>query len=159
MVKPDTKGIFTWDRTVKNGKPFYEVSSKGDKRFSAFWAILKPSGFSIEEVYMLDIKGYRKEYEHKVKDGIIEMDEVPFWKYAKGKPSLNNPDEDLYPKYLDLWVQWANQNKKEIQELYTKAKGKTLTDMFASSKMSQARALCDILNTIYLQRKSRGLEG
>lgn len=37
--------------------------------------------------------------------------------------------------------------------------GKTLTDMFASSKMSQARALCDILNTIYLQRKSRGLEG
>lgn len=43
---------FTWAR--RGG---YEVSSKGDKRFSSFCAIM-PDGRSLECHYQCDIKGY-----------------------------------------------------------------------------------------------------
>jgi hypothetical protein len=48
--------------------------------------------------------------------------------------------------YLPLWQEWARQNPELIDELRTKAKGKTLTDQFANTRVSQARALADILN-------------
>ena len=53
---------FTWDRTSNNS---YEVSSKGDKRFSALYATFKKGtiidgvdvgGMTIEDVYQKDIK-------------------------------------------------------------------------------------------------------
>lgn len=44
--------MFTWSR--RGG---YEVSSKGDKRFSAFNAIM-PDGRSIEEIYQCDCKHF-----------------------------------------------------------------------------------------------------
>jgi hypothetical protein len=49
--------------------------------------------------------------------------------------------------YLPLWQEWARQNPELIEELRTKAAGKTLTDYFADTRVSQARALADILNS------------
>lgn len=49
--------------------------------------------------------------------------------------------------YLPLWQEWAKQNPELIDELRIKAKGKTLTDQFANTRVSQARALAEILNS------------
>ena len=49
--------------------------------------------------------------------------------------------------YLPLWQEWAKQNSELIEELRENAKGKTLTDRFANTRVSQARALADILNS------------
>lgn len=120
--------MYTYARFSKNG---YEVSSKGDKRFSAFYAKLT-DGRSIEQAYQLDVKGYR----------IFGND----WRLGKGKPPLNK-EIDLWTEYLKLWQQWAKENPEAIADLKEKAKGKVLTDMFASSPISQARALATILNS------------
>lgn len=121
---------FTWARYSTNG---FEVSSKGSnfgKQFSAFNAILK-DGRSIELAYQ-QAKGY---------DTIEE---------AKGKPA-KTPNFDYWNTYLKLWQQWANENPALMQELYEKAKGKVLTDQFANSDNNQARALAEILNTMFGQ--------
>jgi hypothetical protein len=116
-----------WARTSPNG---YEVSSKGDRRFSAFYAKLDAfDGDSIEEVYQTDVKGYKT------------IDE------GKGKPPLNNmTKEESYEAYKGLWVQWAKENPALIEELRVKSAGKVLTDMFATTDINQARALSEILN-------------
>lgn len=49
--------------------------------------------------------------------------------------------------YLPLWQEWARQNPELMEELREKAKNKTLTDQFANTRVSQARALADILNS------------
>lgn len=58
--------------------------------------------------------------------------------------------EELYQDYLKLWRQWANENKSLILELAMKSIGKTLTDMFATSPVNQARALTEVLNELKL---------
>ena len=45
-----------------------------------------------------------------------------------------------------MWSQWAEENPSLLEDLRQKAQGKVLTDKFASSPVSQARALADILN-------------
>lgn len=94
------------------------------------------------------VKGYRDEYEQTIHPIF------PPWKYGKGKPPLINQD-CLYEKYLQLWVDWAENNQDLIDELYDNCKNKILTDMFASSNISQARSLCEILNAMY--HKKNGL--
>lgn len=108
----------------------YELSSKGDRRFSALCARLQ-DGRTIEEAYQLDVKGYRA----------LSND----WRAGKGKPPLR--EVDLWSQYLALWQLWAQQNPALIDELRALARGKVLTDMFASSPVSQARALTVILNS------------
>ena len=49
--------------------------------------------------------------------------------------------------YLPLWQEWARQNPELIEELREKSAGKVLTDKFASTRVSQARALAEILNS------------
>lgn len=107
----------------------YELSSHGDKRFSALFARLK-DGRTIEEAYQLDVKGYRA----------ISND----WRAGKGKPPLSPCD--TWTAYLNLWKQWALENPSLVEDLRIKAAGRTLTDKFASSPISQARALAEILN-------------
>lgn len=116
---------FSW---VRKGNG-YEVSSKGDKRFSAFFAKL-PDGRSIEQIYQGVIKGYGNN-----------------WKEGKGKPPLNS-NVDLWKGYLALWKLWAKHNPKLIEELRVKAAEKdgVLTDMFATTDVNQANALSVILN-------------
>jgi hypothetical protein len=117
--------IVNWGRFHRPG---YEVSSKGDKRFSAFFARL-PDGKSIEYHYQVGVKGY------------------PSISEGKGKPPLNE-SVDLWEEYLKLWKEWAIHNPELIEELRSLLPKYdfTLTDMFATSKVNQARALATILN-------------
>lgn len=119
---------FTWQRFGG-----YECSSKGDKRFSAFNAVLK-DGRSIEQHYQCDIKGY----DPGGKD----------WRLGKGKPSLR--DLDLYTEYLNLWIAWAHEHLPLMRELYHAARKQeyVLSDRFATSEINQARALSDVLNEL-----------
>lgn len=116
---------YNWGRFHRPG---YEVSSKGDKRFSAFFAKL-PDGKSIEYHYQVGVKGY------------------PSISEGKGKPPLNT-SVDLWEEYLKLWKEWASHNPDLIEELrlLIRQHDYTLTDMFATSKVNQARALVTILN-------------
>ncbi len=126
---------FTHARFHKGG---YEVSSRGDRRFSALNARLA-DGRSVEEAYQLDIKGYRKFGNH--------------WLLGKGKPSLNgHTHEQLWDAYKALWVQWAKENPLLMAYLRAGVLGSkavenyVLTDMYANGPVSQARALAEILN-------------
>jgi len=120
---------YEWARYAESG---YEVSSAGDKRFSALNARLK-DGRTIEEAYQLDIKGYRSQGDN--------------WRLGKGKKPLNNiTPEDSWSKYKSLWEQFLNENPDLKQDLAQKALGKPLTDKFAETDVSQARALAEILN-------------
>lgn len=135
---------FKWSRYSKNN---YEVSTKGDKRFSALVAKLN-DGRTIEKAYQVDVKGYQT-----IQEG-------------KGKPPLKNiTREELYQQYKELWKQFFNENSNLLKEIREKAKEKTLTDMFASTEISQARAIVEILNetniqstTIVMQEEALPLE-
>ena len=111
----------------------YECSSKGDKRFSAFCAIML-DGRSIEEHYQCDVKGYDIGGTN--------------WRLGKGKKPLRNVD--CYIEYKNLWRIWSRDNLELMRELYSKAKasGCILSDRFATSDVNQARALSDILNEL-----------
>lgn len=93
-------------------------------------------GRTIEMHYQGDIKGYNP--------GGIN------WKLGKGKPPLDK-SVNLWEEYLKLWRQWAKENNELIEELYKLASQRdyTLTDIFASSDISQARALATVLNERY----------
>ena len=120
-------------REAKGG---YEVSSKGDRRFSALVARLD-DGFTIEEHYQLRVKGW----------GTLGVDH---WKAGKGKPPKGTWEGDsLYQAYLALWQTWADSHPDLLLELERHAQrhdGK-LSDMFAHGRpVNQARALAHILN-------------
>lgn len=103
-------------RFSKNG---YEVSSAGDKRFSALNAKLK-NGKTVEQAYQ-DAKGT-----------------------GKGQPA-KDPNFKYWKTYKGLWDQWARENPKLIEELRIKSGGKILTDKFATTENNQAKALYEII--------------
>lgn len=123
--------MFKWNKVG----PGYEVSTKGDKRFSAFCAIM-PDKRSIECHYQCDVKGYDVGGKN--------------WRLGKGKPALDS-NVDLWKKYLDLWRTWAKLNPNLIEELKILAtiNNYTLLDRFATTPINQARALACILNETY----------
>lgn len=110
----------------------YEVSTKGDKRFSALNAIL-PDGRSIEMHYQCDVKGHDPGGTN--------------WRLGKGKPPINR-DRDLWTAYFGLWVVWAIDHEELLAELKQHADtiGKILSDCFANTDVNQARALAELLN-------------
>lgn len=121
-----------WSRRSPGG---YEVSSVGDKRFSAFNA--KIGGKSIEYLYQVRVKGY-----NSIKEG-------------KGKPPhpskpLMFQDDNLWLAYRNLWEQWSNRNPALIMELAMLAGDSKLTDCFANTDVNQARALTYVLNTLLI---------
>lgn len=97
----------------------YEVSSRGDKRFSALYAKLS-DGRTIEQAY-----------------------QQAKWS-GKGKPAIHK-DFPYRETYLGLWKQWANENPKLIEELRRLSAWKVLTDSFARTENNQAHALTVIL--------------
>jgi hypothetical protein len=119
--------VFTWTR--RGG---YEVSTKGDKRFSALNAMM-PDGRSLECHYQGDVKGYDP--------GGVN------WRLGKGKPPLDT-SKDMWTEYLNLWRLWAGFNLTLMQELRERAAQKdgVLSDCFASTPVNQAHALATILN-------------
>lgn len=128
MCSPGTLTSPSWARFHEEG---YEVSTAGDRRFSALHARLQ-DGRTIEEAYQLDVKGYRREGND--------------WRLAKGKPPLRNLSrEALWEEYLALWRQWALENPALMEDLARCAEGRPLTDRFAATPISQARALALLL--------------
>ena len=113
-----------WSNQVGAG---YEVSSKGDKRFSALYARL-PDGRIIEDAWG-QAKGYA--------DG----------RAAKGKPALT-PDFDYWGTYKGLWQQFADANPQLMTELAQASQGRPLVDRFAKTENNQARALAEILQSM-----------
>lgn len=112
----------------------YEVSSMGDKRFSAFYAKLK-DGRCIEQHYQCCVKGYDPGGTN--------------WKLGKGKPPKTYMTrEELYNRYLELWKQWALNHPDEMKELREMAinNSYTLRDSFSNGPVNQARALAQILS-------------
>lgn len=133
-----------WARTAPNS---YEVSTQGDSRFSALKAKFKPgtiidgvdvSGMTIENVYQSVIKKSGK-------------GKAPSTESRLYKPELKTKTEQenfsYREGYLPLWQEWARQNPELMQELREKSSGKVLTDKFANTRVSQARALAEILNS------------
>lgn len=129
---------FSWSRKCKDG---YEVSSVGDKRFSAFYAKM-PDGRSLEMHYQCDVKGYDVGGHN--------------WRKGKGNPSLrHNDNDDLYEDYLSLWKQYFSQGDL-LQRMFNYLVEKdvyVLTDCFASTDINQARAISDLLNEEFLKLK------
>ena len=121
--------MFTWKRYGG-----YEVSSRGDSRFSAFNATM-PDGRSIEQHYQCDVKGYDPGGRN--------------WQLGKGRPPLD-PSTDLWEEYLSLWRQWSKNNLPLMRELYraAKEKDKVLSDRFATTPVNQAHALATVLNEL-----------
>lgn len=125
----------------------YEVSTAGDKRFSALNVTFAEgtiidgvdvSGKTIEYVYQNVIKKSGKG-KAPAKNSILNLD-------GKNLTKEELEDFSYHKGYLPLWQEWAKQNPALISELKAKSAGKTLTDKFARTKVSQARALTDILN-------------
>ncbi|VTU44927.1 hypothetical protein [Variovorax sp. RA8] len=125
---PGGQPFIGWARHAPAGSASHEVSSRGDSRFSALFARLK-DGRTIEEAWQLDCKGYRT----------LGND----WRLGKGKQPLRAIDQ--WGEYLGLWRTWAAENPQAMAELGALAQGRFLTDMFASSPNSQARALATLL--------------
>jgi hypothetical protein len=113
---------YTWARTMG-----YEVSSKGDRRGSAFFATL-PSGQTIEHIYQTKVKGYAS-----ISEG-------------KGKPSKNNVD--LFAEYKKLWVIYLDSKPGLLDQLLAASHdfGNCFSDCFASRAVNQARAIATIAN-------------
>lgn len=128
--------IFKWARIGG-----YEVSSKGDPRFSALNAVM-PDGRTIEQIYQCDVKGYQPGGRD--------------WKKGKGKPPINGKTPaQLWEEYLGLWRVWARNNLGLMRELYFEGAhvGWLLSDRFASTDINQARALAEILNELIEEQR------
>lgn len=121
---------------IKHGvSPFHECSSKGDKRFSAFYArIRSKDNYSIETLYQ----------SFKVFDdghgGLITGLSIF---YAKGRKALN---QELASKYYhELWETYITENP-ELLKVLKEASG--LSDMFGQpGSCCQATSLWLIKNT------------
>lgn len=132
----------------------YEVSTKGDSRFSALNATFKP-GTIIDGV---DVGGKTIEYIYQTvikKSGKGQAPAKESRLYNESLKTKEEREDFSYTKgYLPLWQEWAKQNPDLIADLAEKAKGKTLTDRFANTRVSQARALMEILNEYYQSLKT-----
>lgn len=131
-----------WDKFV-TWKRYsgYEVSTHGDKRFSAFNAIM-PDGRSIECHYQCDVKGYDVGGRN--------------WRLGKGKRPLTKLSYDMcWQEYLKLWETWASNNMELMRELEVLASkhNNTLSDKFANTYINQARALAVVLNKLFKEEK------
>ena len=131
------KQPFTWAR--RGG---YEISSKGDKRFSAFNAKIQEfDNLTIEVLYQCtDLYGNGNDP--------IGLD----WRKGKGQPPANGKTpEQLYEGYKELWTYWMVENMYLFVELADLAaqSGYVISDCCASTPVNQARALSELLNDFF----------
>lgn len=113
---------------ITHGKaPFLECSSKGDKRFSAFYAII--DGKSIEDHYQAF-----KIFE----DGTTGLT----WQKAKGKKATNQKEASVF--YSELWNKYIEKHP-DLLIVLKNASG--LSDMFGQAgHCCQATTLWQIRN-------------
>lgn len=122
---------FSWSRYGRG----YEISSQGDKRFSALFAKM-PDGRTLEMHYQCDCKGYQPGGRD--------------WRKGKGKPGLDK-SKNLWEEYLKLWRIWVSLNPDLMIELKAMAgvHNYTLKDCYATTPNNQARALALILTEMH----------
>lgn len=112
--------------------PYLECSSRGDKRFSAFYA--KVDGKSIEETYQA-----AKIFEN----GVTGLS----WRDAKGKKALNM--SQVAKLYKDLWRRYLVAHPSYLKVL-KKASG--LSDMFGQEgHICQAVTLWELRNEMEVE--------
>lgn len=142
----ENKGLksISKDHIIENIKKLYNVARQNpDKQFKvAYRNTIKASLNGYTGLEMIDMF---------LKAGVLPSNIVFSKEWVDtGKFNLSKEalEELSYTEgYLPLWQEWAKQNPELIEELRTKAAGKTLTDQFANTRVSQARALADILNS------------
>lgn len=116
---------------IRHGEaPFFECSSKGDRRFSAFYARIRRRGDrTIEEIFQA-----AKVFE----DGSTGLSV----KAAKGRQPVNT--DEVARLYFDLWVEYIMENNDLLPVICT-ATG--LSDVFGQPGHNcQATSLWDIRN-------------
>lgn len=114
---------------IKHGTyPFLECSSKGDKRFSAFYARVKSrDNKSIEDLYQAS---------KRFADGSTNLS----WREAKGRGAINM--NYCRRHYIRLWAEYIEENP-ELLNVLINATG--LSDMFGQvGHMCQATVLWQI---------------
>lgn len=117
---------------IKHGaNPFLECSSKGDKRFSAFFARIRGRGnMSIEELYQA----------FKIFPGGITG---LYWQGAKGKTPINI--DDCVKFYDTLWKEYIRENP-EYLDILKSYEG--LSDIYGQpGRQCQATTLWKIRNS------------
>lgn len=120
-----------------------ECSSKGDKRFSAFYARLE-DGRTIEQHYQCDLKGYDPGGTN--------------WRLGKGKPPLTSwPYETHFSLYTALWRRYLAMHPELLNFLCEQAKtGYVFTDAFSSpGRMDQAKSLTFIVDEYLHDQKAK----
>lgn len=135
-IYPETK--FTWERF--NNESGYEVTSRGDKRFSPFFMnIINPASGelrTLEDFYHLVIKG-------------LEDDDHKSWKDCKGLPPKEGYELDMDLRCTNMYKSYLSKYPGLLYELSVIGGVKVFTDMFGITNNSQARYYCDILNDYY----------
>lgn len=118
---------------IKHGNPPYlECSSRGDRRFSAFYAIV--NGESIEEQYQK-----AKVFE----DGSSGLS----WREAKGRKAVNQ--EEVAKLYSELWDRYIQENPI-LQEILRTSSG--VSDIFGQKEhCCQATELWRIRQTLQIR--------
>ena len=142
---PEEINQIRWGRS---GEPdsSIEVSTAGLSEYSALRARFAPgtvlgrfdiSGMTVETVYQDIIKRSGK--------GL-----PPGQTSYLHRDDLHGPEAEeysYYEGYLPLWTIWADQHPDLVENLREMVgEGGTLTDKYARTEVSQARALADILN-------------
>ena len=116
----------------KFGKPPYlECSSKGDTRFSPFFARIKKRGYkSIEEIYQAA---------KILEDGSTGLN----WRETKGKKAINQEYCNIL--YSQLWDEYIKENQELIEVLIQES---GLSDIFGQpGSCCQAEELWRIRNS------------
>lgn len=120
----------------------YEISSKGDRRFSAFSAKIKCfDNLTVEVLYQCTD-------EFGKGNDPIGLD----WRKGKGFAPVNGKThEQLYEGYKTLWTFWMAENMDLVFELAEQAANANyvISDCFANSPVNQARAWSELLNEFF----------
>lgn len=94
-------------------------------------------------------------FNNKVRPKLAEAYQMEY-EYVGENNKESIEDFSYTEGYLPLWKEWAKQNPQLIDELKKNTAGKTLTDQFANTRVSQARALSEILNESEAQTTEEG---
>jgi len=135
-----------WSRIAGSNEKGYEISFKGDdKRFCPNIARLN-NGKTIDEVFLLDIKGYRA-MGYTAED-LYKKDDQGKYLIKYNRPLNNITASEEYRMYKALWEQFFYENPSLLRSLYKEAKGCVLTDQYArvDHATEPIRVISEIIN-------------
>ena len=161
-VSEDTKSkIYDAQRVIKNAKSYdplnlIRISDNEAKELAKDYYNIQKLHTDIMRIIVKEVWGLTMKTSPST---FSAKDLTPVGDSELLQTKEDKEDFSYYVAYLPLWQEWARQNPELIEELREKAKGKVLTDMFANTRVSQARALADILNESTSATESSGLRG